>query len=81
MALLNAVRNLGLYYYSSPPSRNVASSLRLGIMGEFDLNVDIMYQTSYSWRSEYREREPSAWTSIVEQGAQTSTSEGCVRVA
>jgi hypothetical protein len=36
------IRDLGLFYYSSPPSHDVASSLRLGIMAEFDSDVDIM---------------------------------------
>jgi hypothetical protein len=39
-ALLTAIQNLVLYYYSSPPSRDVASS-QLGIVAEFDSDVDI----------------------------------------
>jgi hypothetical protein len=43
-ALLTAIRNLGLYYYSSPPSRDVASSL-LGIAADFDSDADIFDRT------------------------------------
>ncbi len=38
--LLTAIRNLSLYYYSSPPSRDVTSSW-LGIVAEFDSDADL----------------------------------------
>ena len=43
-ALLCAIRNLGLYYYSSPPSRD-AGLFELGIVAEFDSEEDMIDRT------------------------------------
>jgi hypothetical protein len=77
-ALLAAIRNLSLYYYSSSPSRDVASSLRLGIVAEFDSDADI----SDVGHVEVQIGGSKALKPLLherEQGAQTS--EGCVRIA
>ena len=43
-ALLNTISEPQLYYYSSPPSRDVASS-RVGIVAEFDSDADLFDRT------------------------------------
>jgi hypothetical protein len=71
MALLTAIQNLGLYYYSSPPSRDVASSW-LGIVAEFDSDADIIDQTSRGPNSERGSKTLESPFRAREQGAQTS---------
>ncbi len=65
-ALLTTIRNLGLYYYSSPLSRDVASSW-LWDCGWVWLGRGYIW--SDAWRSEQRELEQGTRTSIVWEGA------------
>ncbi len=77
-ALLTAIQNLGLYYYSSPPSRHVASSW-LGIVAEFDSDADIFDRTRGSPNSMRGRKALEPLLRAREQAARTA--EGCVRNA
>ncbi len=79
-ALLNTLRNLRLYYYSSPSSCNVASSLRLGIVAGFDSKVDILDNRHVEevWIAGERARHTDLYLSERDQG--TRNSEGCMRM-
>jgi hypothetical protein len=70
-ALLTAIRNLGLYYYSSPPSRDVAGSW-LEIVAELDSDADIVDRTCGGSNSERGRKALESLLLVREQGARTS---------
>jgi hypothetical protein len=71
-ALLTAIRNLSLYYYSLAPSLNVASSLRLRFVAEFDSDADIFDRTRGGLNSERGSKALEPLLRAREQGAQAS---------
>jgi hypothetical protein len=76
--LLTAIRNLGLYYYSSPPSRNVGSTW-LGIVAEFDSDADISDQTRGGPNSTRGSKALESLLRAREQGVRTSEPrENCI---
>jgi hypothetical protein len=78
IALLTAIRNLALHYYSSPPSPDVASS-RLGIKAEFDSDADIFDRTHGGPISERGSKALEPLLREREQGALTSEQrENCI---
>ncbi len=77
-ALLTAIRNLGLYYYSSPPSCDVASSW-LGIVAELDSDADIVDRTRGGPNSKRGRKALEPLLLVREQGARTSEPrENCI---
>ncbi len=70
-ALLTAIQNLDLYYYSSPPSRNVASSW-FGIVAEFDSGADIVDRTHGGPNSKRGRKAFEPLLLVRVQGARTS---------
>ncbi len=77
-ALLTAIRNLGLYYYSSPPGRDVTSSW-LEIVAEFDSDADIFDRMRGGSNSERGSKALEPLLRAREQGAQTSEPcENCI---
>ncbi len=78
MALLTAIRNLGLYYYSSPPSRDAASSW-LEIVAEFDSDADLFDRTRKGPNSMRGRKALDPLLHAREQGARTSEPcENCI---
>jgi hypothetical protein len=78
LMFLTAIQNLGLNYYSFPSSRD-ASSFELGIVAEFDSDVDIFDRRLGGPNSVRGSKELIPLLCAREQGPQTS--ECCIRIA